>query len=146
MRYGTRRIDLVKFDFALLPFLALFFLLFWLSFCFVVPLVRYDEPEDVELPFARSAVPDDNPDPCRLVLWVKKDGSVWFAGEARSEQEVFDALAVEARLSRDEAGISDRLVFIKADERVQFKHIRKLIEACRDPSVRIWRLTFGVRP
>jgi biopolymer transport protein ExbD len=80
------------------------------------------------------------------VLNVKKDGSFWFGGARRNEQEVKDALAVEARLSRNADGISDRVVLVKADRRVRFEAIRKLIILCVDRNIRIWRLAFGTLP
>ena len=64
-------------------------------FMVVTDIARQDDFEDIKLPDVKAAVPDENPDPRRLVLNIKEDGSIWFGGSERSEQDVRDALAVE---------------------------------------------------
>ena len=115
-------------------------------FMVVTEITRQDDIEDLQLPDVVASTPDDNPDPQRLVLNVKRDGSFWFGGARRTEQQVKDALAIEARLSRNADGISDRVVLVKADRRVRFEAIRKLIILCVDRNIRIWRLAFGTLP
>jgi biopolymer transport protein ExbD len=117
-----------------------------LFFMVVTEITRQDQIEDVSLPTVKASKPDDNPDPQRLVINVLKDGKVYIGGSARSDRWLYDALAVEARISRTQAGISDRTVLVKADERTPFKYIRKLIALCVDKNIRIWRISFGTAP
>jgi len=120
-------------------------------FMVVTDIARQDDIEDIKLPDVKAAKPDDNPDPKRLVINMKwerepKGVSFWFGGGERTEQDVRDALAVEARMSRDPAGISDRVVLVKADKRVKFEYIKRLMMMCVDKNIRIWRLAFGTLP
>ena len=116
-------------------------------FMVVTEITRQDDIADLELPDVEVAMPDDRPDPERLVINIKKDGSVWFGGAQRTEKELLDALEVEARLSREEGtGVSDRLILVRADARCPFKYIKKLMRFCTMKRIRIWRLAFGIKP
>ena len=116
-------------------------------FMIVSEITRQDEIEDMILPDVTASKPDDNPDPNRLVINITKTGAIYVGGSSRSDKWVYDALAVEARLSRDlKTSISDRVVLIKADERAEFKHIRKMIGWCVQKEIGIWRLAFGTLP
>jgi biopolymer transport protein ExbD len=115
-------------------------------FLVVTEITRQDEFEDLRLPDVRAAKLDENPDPERLVINILDDGRTVIGGRERTDKEIFDALAVEARLSRDSVGISDRFVLVKADERTPFRFIRKIMAMCVDSKVRIWRLSFGTKP
>jgi len=117
-----------------------------LFFMTVTEITRQDMLEDVILPDIKASRPDENPEPQRLVLNVLKDGRIFVGGAARSDQWLYDALAIEARLSRNSTGISDRTVLVKVDERAPFKYVRKLIGICVDKNIRIWRISFGTRP
>jgi len=127
------------------PMIDCVFLLL-LFFMLVTDMARQDDIEDMQLPDVKAARPDENPDPMRLIINITKDGSYYIGGARRSEQEVMDALAVEARQTRDQAGISDRIVLVKADRRARFEYIKKLIIMCVDKNIRIWRLAFGTLP
>ncbi len=105
-----------------------------------------DEIEEVILPDVPNAVPDENPDPERLVIWVLKDGITVIGGRECSDEDIRSVLLVESRLTRDQEGIADRTVMVKADERTPFKHVMKIINWCREPNIGISRLSFGIRP
>jgi biopolymer transport protein ExbD len=116
-------------------------------FMVVTEITRQDEIEDIRLPDVTASKPDDNPDPNRLVINVAKDGTFYVGGHPRSDKWIYHALEVEARLSRDlRTNVSDRVVLIKADKRVPFKHIRKIIGWCVQKEIGIWRLAFGTLP
>ena len=116
-------------------------------FMLVSEITRQDEIEDIRLPDVQASKPDDNPDPNRLVINVGNDGTYYIGGSPRSDKWLYDALAVEARVSRDlKTNVSDRVVLIKADHRVPFKYIRKIIGWCVQREVGIWRLAFGTLP
>jgi len=115
-------------------------------FMVVTEITRQDDIEDLELPDIKASKPDDNPDPERLVLNILKNGTVYVGGAALSDRELEDILWREAKRTRDEHGISDRVVLVKADRRVEFKHIRKVIMFCVKKNIKIWRLAFGTLP
>lgn len=116
-------------------------------FMVVTEITRQDEIEDLRLPDVTASQPDDNPDPNRLVINITTDGTYYVSGLPRSDQWIYEALAVEARVSRDlQTNVSDRVVLIKADKRVPFKYIRKIIGWCVQKEIGIWRLAFGTLP
>ncbi|HPD17610.1 MAG TPA: biopolymer transporter ExbD [Planctomycetota bacterium] len=143
IRGASRRIMLTKLN--MTPMIDCVFLLN-LFFMTVTELTRQDDIEAILLPDIKQAIPDENPDPERLVINVLKDGTMIIGGNECSDQQVEDALLVESRLTRNAEGISDRTVLVKADERTPFKHIRRLMTMCVKRNIRIWRISFGVKP
>jgi len=116
-------------------------------FMVVTEITRQDDIADLELPDVEVAMPDDKPDPERLVINIKKDGSVWYSGAQHTDQELLKTLEIEARLSREAGtGVSDRLILVRADARCPFKHIKKLMRFCTMKRIGIWRLAFGIKP
>jgi len=107
---------------------------------------RFGHAGELRLPAVRASVPDDNPDPWRLVVDVAADGRIYVGDEPRSDAWLRDCLEVEARISRRRDGSADRQVLIRADEHVEFRHIQKIIDLCRHARIRIWRLAFATRP
>jgi len=140
---ASRRVMLTKMN--MTPMIDCVFLLN-LFFMTVTELTRQDDIEAIMLPDIRQAQPDENPDPGRLVINITKEGKMIISGSVRSMQEVEDALLVESRLTRNAEGISDRTVLVKADGRTPFKHIRQLIALCVKQNIRIWRISFGIKP
>ena len=123
---------------------------FLLAFFFVAGKVASDHCDDwprcagMRLPAVWSGRPDRNPDPCRLIIDVFADGTTMVGGARRGDSWLRDALLVEALLSRAADGWSGRVIQIRADERTPFRHIQRIIDLCRDPAIRIWRLEFAV--
>jgi len=116
-------------------------------FMVVTEITRQDDIADLQLPDVEQAAPDDRPDPERLVINIKKDGSVWFGGARRTEKELISALELYSRLTREAgSGVSDQLVLVRADERCPYKHIKKLMRLCTLKRISIWRLSFAIRP
>lgn len=139
----SRRIMLTKLN--MTPMIDCVFLLN-LFFMTVTELTRQDDIEALRLPDIRHSQPDENPDPERLVINILSDGTFIIGGNECSEEDVRSALLVEARLSRNSEGISDRTVLVKADERTPFRYIRRLMMLCVQRNIRIWRISFGIRP
>ncbi|MFW6107241.1 MAG: ExbD/TolR family protein [bacterium] len=116
-------------------------------FMVVTEITRQDEIEDLELPDVKADKVDENPDPERLVINVLADGTYIIAGREVGEKDVFDALAVEARLSRKKGTeVSNRTVLVKADKRTPYRFIERIMQMCTHNKIRIWRLAFGTRP
>lgn len=127
---------------------ALFLILFLYALGEIAkkPQMRMDEPPGLSLPSVAGGQLDTLRDTSRLIVCITRDGTLFVAGEERSDRWVRDALAIEARLSRSfDTDWSDRVVMIRADERAAFRHVRKILDWCREEEIRIWRLEFGVR-
>ena len=145
MKVSTKRKTAVT-ELNMTPMIDVVFLLITF-FMVVTEITRQDEIEDLVLPDVQASKPDDNPDPSRLVINITRNGTIYVGGSARSDKWVFDALAVEARLGRSLGSkVSDRVVLVKADEGVEFKHIRKIMAWCVQRDIGIWRLAFGTLP
>jgi len=144
----TRKPLMISARFALFfAALSVILLLLFVAFIHLFSTDRYQGYcSDVTLPYARTARLDESPDPARLAICIHRDGTLCIAGEPRTDQEVRDALHVEARLSRNAAGSSDRLMLLAADERAPFKSIKKIVGWCNSRDIRIWRLAFATRP
>jgi len=114
---------------------------------------RPPQREESEVRLLKLALPDsasadyiENPDPQRLVIGITRDGSMYISGALIPDERVIDVLAVEARLSRERSsGLANRLVCIMADEGVDVRHVRKILNWCRSPEIRIWRIEFATR-
>ncbi|HUT36192.1 MAG TPA: biopolymer transporter ExbD [Planctomycetota bacterium] len=143
LKNSSRRVMLTKLN--MTPMIDCVFLLN-LFFMTVTELTRQDEIEDLLLPDIRQAKADDNPDPERLVINIQKDGTMIISGRERTDDEVTDALLVESRMTRNQEGISERTVLVKADKRTAFRHIKKLMMMCVQRNIKIWRLSFGIQP
>ena len=139
----SQRIMLTKLN--MTPMIDCVFLLN-LFFMTVTELTRQDDIEKLQLPDIKHSEADENPDPMRLVINILWNGTFYISGKECSEDDVTSALLVESRLSRNPEGISDRTILVKADERTPFKFIRKLMMLCVQRNIRIWRLSFGIRP
>ncbi len=143
LKNASGRVMLTKLN--MTPMIDCVFLLN-LFFMTVTELTRQDEIEAVMLPDVKHSQPDENPDPERLVINILRDGTFIISGRECSEEDVRGALLVESRLSRNQEGISDRTILVKADERTPFKFIRKFMMLCVQRNIRIWRMSFGIRP
>ena len=127
------------------PMIDVVFLL--ITFFMVVSeITRQDDIEDIKLPLVMAAIPDDNPDPDRLVINVLKNGDTVIGGRTVDDQELFGYILAEARSTRDSSGVSKRLILIKADENTPFQYIRRIMMMCTDQKVKIWRMSFGTEP
>jgi biopolymer transport protein ExbD len=102
--------------------------------------------ETVRLPYADFAMPDEGPDPERLVINVLQEGTMIASGNVSTDQDVQKLLLLEARVSRNADGTAECQLLIRADERTPFKHVMKIINWCRDANVRIYRLSFAIHP
>ena len=143
LKGASRRVMLTKLN--ITPMIDCVFLLN-LFFMTVTELNRQDDIEAILLPDIRHATPDENPDPQRLVLNIWEDGTIMVSGNKCSDEDIMGLLLREARLSRNKEGISDRIILVKADEHTPFKHIKKLILMCVQRNIRIWRISFGIKP
>ncbi|NQT53152.1 biopolymer transporter ExbD [bacterium] len=122
-------------------------------FMVVTEITRQDDIADLQLPDVAAATIDDNPDPERLIINIKKTGMVYVSGaeynlaNPADTNRVKNLLWTEARISRSPAtGSANRVVLVRADKRTPFKYVRKIMQLCVDRDIGIWRLAFGTLP
>jgi biopolymer transport protein ExbD len=78
------------------------------------------------------------------VLNVNKDGDITAFGQPLQLRQLRNRLQLEADTGRPSKGEpSDRSIMIRADRRVQFKHIDKILWYCTRQNIRIWKIAFG---
>jgi biopolymer transport protein ExbD len=149
-------------DAYLLTFLVVFFVLYW-SVC------RWTAREGIRLPEIQASVPDDSRYYRRIIINITRDGRMFISDNLCCDQEVLEALVAGAKPQPDdgpevcwslldtEAGRNfGRLmqsgfrmrpeVLINADERVPFKHIKKILDWCYSDRVRLCNVAIGARP
>jgi len=145
MRISTRkRVKTTQLN--ITPMIDVVFLLITF-FMVVTEITRQDEIEDLKLPHVDASKLDERPDRGRLVINILRNGAIIIGGEKCDYTQVYKKLYLEAAEQRTgPGGISDRVVLVKADERVEFKYIRKIIELCVKREIKIWRLAFGTEP
>ena len=108
-------------------------------FMIVTEISRQDDLEGLELPHVVVSKAIDELG--NLVVCVASDGSCVVGGEAVTLPQLIDILTVYARGNPDKAA-----VLIKADRRVEYRHVREVIRACAEHRIKIWRLSFGALP
>ena len=125
------------------PMIDVTFLLV-IFFMLVTELTRLEADQDVRLPHIDMSVLDKEPDPGRLILNVRKDGTITAFGRTITEPELKARLAVEAATDRPGPGEpSNRSVHIRADLRTEFRHIETVMFYCTQNKIKIWKISFG---
>jgi biopolymer transport protein ExbD len=125
--------------FDMTPMIDVTFLLIIFFMC-VTELSDANKTKEIVLPVAEMAEVDE-PIPGRLVVNVTKKGEVEVLSESKSLKELDTILRNEAVYSRKEGQeFPDRAVFIRADHRVEFKHVQKVMSMCM--SHKLWRIAF----
>ena len=101
------------------------------------------EIEALELPFAVEAVPDEEPG--RLIINVDERGRMTVWGQALDRDEILAHITSRAaRGPQDEEGFPMLKVKIRADARVDYRHVLDVMTRCMKAGV--WRVSFGARP
>ena len=104
--------------------------------------IGVDVAAGIELPSAKNSGPW--PRPIRIV--VSKDAGLRIDGKAVDIRGLSKALFVATlgtHATRHPMGPSRRNVVILADRRVRWREVQWVMQACADPSVRLWRLHFA---
>lgn len=118
------------------PMIDCVFLL--LTFFMVVSeLSRQYDAIEVRLPRIQASI-EIPPDP--QIVKLTADGTIYLGGEAVSLTRLGDDLRW---LRYNDPNVA---VVLKADERVEFRHIRAILNLCADHRIKVWRLSFGARP
>jgi biopolymer transport protein ExbD len=101
-----------------------------LIFFMLVNQMVQEERAELELPVADEAKEEQILDKKRLIINVKKEGSVEIAGRSRTWAELTRILFEESRISRDREGISTRSVLIRGDIETPYRAIQKVMVEC----------------
>ncbi len=118
------------------PMIDCVFLL--LTFFMVVSeLTRQYDAVEVRLPKVRATT---SPPPAAQFVKLTAEGDIYLAGEKVSLEKLRDDLRWLRYNDPDVA------IVLKADERVEFKHVRAFLKVCADGRVKVWRMAFGARP
>lgn len=106
-------------------------------FFMVVTEMASKDLEDVTLPRAQHAIPDDDPPSDRMVINVTKEGDLRFKGEKFTLKELQDKISREVEMhdvGKSETDLmvagSDLEILIRADVETQYYHVQEVIRVC----------------
>ena len=129
--------------FDLTPMIDVTFLLI-IFFMLVTELADLSKAK-LKLPVAEKAEPDDKVVPGRVILNVMKNGDVVVMGKKKSDAELHQLLALEAKISREGSsdGFPNRAILIRADRRAEFGNVQHVMALCMRH--KLWRIAFGTK-
>lgn len=138
----------------LTPMIDCVFLL--LIFFMVITEITQADIEQMELPKAKAAKPDDKPPPERLVINIvkqdpndpeKRAGLIKIKGRQYSlgQKELIALLQHEAdpagngsgRKNNDPTGVSERPLLVRCDRRVEYQYFQQILMLCANPNLGI---------
>lgn len=138
----------------LTPMIDCVFLL--LIFFMIITEITQADIEQLELPQAKAAKPDDKPPPERLVINIikqnpndpnERSGLIKIKGRQYSlgQKELADLMRHEAdpagdgsgRKNNDPAGVSERPLLIRCDRRVEYQYFQQILMLCARPDLGI---------
>jgi len=99
----------------------------------------------VILPVADYAAEDLNPSPERLIINIEKDGTYVVGGQRRDKRELWKAISLEAKLSRDPENptVANRSILLRVDKHSRFRNVEEVLEMCEKQ--RLWKLSFAAK-
>lgn len=107
-------------------------------------MAKLDNIKDLQLPKADKATPDLEPPRDRLVVnIVEVDGAMSYiiGGDPRTYEDLAVLIHREATRSAGQDGFSSRPVLIRADKRIEYRHVQKVMNMLMDEQ--IWKMSFG---
>lgn len=126
---------------------AMIDIVFLLIFFFmVVTDLQRMEIEEIELPFASEATPDEGPGKNRIVVNVDQNGGIRVMGWRLGSEELFNELKRAAARSPidEETGLPEFAVNIRADQAVEYEKVQDVMVQCMRS--KLWKVSFGTRP
>ncbi len=151
----SRRDPNVEMEMNMTPLIDVVFLL--IIFFMIITDLTQQDLEELQLPKARSAVPDE-PDPkqVRPVLNIPVSGNIIVRLKYLYKSDLDDLtdleryLANQARMMKKnymdpdnpsgKMDIPDEPILIRADKNTEFKYIQKVMELCGKEGIRIWKI------
>ncbi|MHC4249933.1 MAG: ExbD/TolR family protein [Planctomycetota bacterium] len=122
-------------------------IVFLLIFFFmVVTDLQSMEIEEIELPFASRATPDEPPIKDRIVVNVDQNGRVRVMGYTLESEDLFRQLrrAAADGPQDEETGLPGLAVKVRADKAVEYAKVQDVMVQCM--RTKLWNLSFGTRP
>jgi biopolymer transport protein ExbD len=102
------------------------------------------EAEALSLPTATKGVDDKNPPKNRVVINIKKQGTIVVTRREYSPRGLRGFLHDVSVRHRDTDGLSTIPVKVRADANVQYKYVQQVMVQCMREY--IWKLSFGCMP
>ena len=135
MRLGREKTE-VEASIDMTPMIDVVFLLI-IFFVTVTELTRIELIADIELPEADQANPEEHTEKTRMVINMKKDGTIdigHYIYQVHSP-ELKALLMKEARKRVEPDGFSAQQVVIRADKDMLFKYAQSLILDCQEAKI-----------
>jgi len=103
--------------------------------------------EQMELPEASEAMPDDQPEENRMVINVTEEGDIKIRGKVYGSKKLKQWLKREASIARDpkDKRLSTRALLIRADKDAEFKYLQHIMQECVQPGVGIWKIEIAAK-
>ena len=130
------------------PMIDVVFLL--IIFFMIITDLTQQDLEDLQLPVARTAVPDKpKADEWRPVINIPQGGEMIIKKEKLYDPENDDASEIRGWLvdaadkmepDEDDPKLPGEALLIRSDEWTEFKYIQRVMEWCGDKEVQIWKL------
>ncbi|MEQ8765850.1 MAG: biopolymer transporter ExbD [Planctomycetota bacterium] len=119
-------------------------------FFMIVTDMTQQELEAIVLPLAYAAV-EDKPDPNerRIIVNVDKNGSIKIKRkEYFIEPDKLPQLAQYLRIAadqspKDEMGLPEKPILIRADQETEFWHVQEIMEVCGQQGIQIWKVNLA---
>ena len=155
MAKAKRRANLSSDEPDLTPMIDVVFLL--LIFFMLITEITKAEIEQMELPKASMAKPDEKPPKNRLIINIVKErpndpkdrrGVIKIHGRMLGTQQLTALLKQEADLERetDGSGASARFVLIRTDRRVEYRQFQRVLTLCADPNkgIKLYKIQIAI--
>ncbi len=140
----TKRFHAEDMDLNMTPMIDVVFQLL-IFFLVVSEFAKYDRVEDLTLPRAVTAAPEDVRSPNRLIISVDRRARVIIGGRERNKREIEFILAAERDIHHkgDKKGKTSQPVLIQADENARWEVIQDVLEKLS--KFGFWQVSLGVK-
>jgi biopolymer transport protein ExbD len=102
--------------------------------------------EALELPMSRLAI-EDEPEEGRLYVNINRKGEYILRRQPLSLNDLESQLKIRVdaprpggKKTRDELGLAERPILIRADRASEFKHVQKVMFLCGKEGLKIWKV------
>ena len=138
-RRKKRQTESEELDLNMTPMLDIVFNL--IIFFMIVTDLTQKELEQLILPKASEAKKDEGEEiKKRLIININKDGEIKIRRQDYDITKLQRALYEFAELHRDEAGLCDEPVLVRADYHCDFEHVQAVMKECANQNIKIWKV------
>ena len=126
-------------DLNMTPMLDIVFNL--IIFFMIVTDLTQKELEQLQLPKASEAIKDEGEEiKKRMIINITKEGLILISRNEYTLETLQRRLYEFAEANRDEEGLCDEPVLVRADFNTDFQHIQAAMQRCADPAIKIWKI------